>query len=152
MTEASALPTVAVIGGGYGGTTAAKALDEFADVTLVEPRDAFVHNVAALRALVEPDWLPRIFLPYDRLLANGRVVRERAVGVEAGRVTLASGAEITPDFIVLATGSTYPYPAKSGTDETATALVHYRESHEELAQAGARPDRRRRPHRSRAGG
>jgi 2-polyprenyl-6-methoxyphenol hydroxylase-like FAD-dependent oxidoreductase len=43
---------VAVIGGGYGGFAVAKGLDEFADVTLVEPRDAFVHNVAALRALV----------------------------------------------------------------------------------------------------
>ena len=137
MTNASAeaLPSVAVIGGGYGGTTVAKALDEFTRVTLVEPRDAFVHNVAALRALVEPEWLPRIFFPYDRLLANGRVVRDRAVGVESGRVTLASGAELTPDFIVLATGSTYPYPAKSGTDETATALVRYSASHDELAQA-----------------
>ena len=47
-------PTVVVIGGGYGGFAAAQALDEFADVVLVEPRDAFVHNVAALRALVEP--------------------------------------------------------------------------------------------------
>ena len=137
MTNANARTraTVAVIGGGYGGTIAAKAIDEFADVTLVEPRDAFVHNVAALRALVEPEWLSRIFFPYDRLLANGRVVRDRAVGVEAGRVTLASGDELTPDFIVLATGSTYPYPAKSGTDETATALVRYRASHDELAQA-----------------
>ena len=138
MSNASAdtRPTVAVIGGGYAGGAAAKALDEFASVTLVEPRDAFVHNVAALRALVEPEWLPRIFLPYDRLLANGRVLRDRAVAVEPGRVTLASGAELTPDFIVLATGSTYPYPAKSGTDETATAISRYRESHDELARAG----------------
>ena len=128
-------PTVAVVGGGYGGSTAAKALDEFADVTLVEPRDAFVHNVAALRALVEPDWLSRIFLPYDRLLENGSVVRSRAVAVDADRITLASGAELTPDFIVLATGSTYPYPAKSGTDETATAIGRYRESHDELVRA-----------------
>ncbi len=138
MSNASAdtRPAVAVIGGGYAGGAAAKALDEFARVTLVEPRDAFVHNVAALRALVEPEWLPRIFLPYDRLLANGRVLRDRAVAVEPGRVTLASGAELTPDFIVLATGSTYPYPAKSGTDETATAISRYRESHDELARAG----------------
>ena len=138
MSNASAdgRPTVAVIGGGYGGFNAAKALDEFADVTLVEPRDAFVHNVAALRALVEPEWLPRIFLSYDRLLANGRVMRDRAVAVDGRSVTLASGAELMPDFIVLATGSTYPYPAKSGTDETATAVVRYRASHEELAHAG----------------
>src|SRR4029077_15202 len=84
-------PTVAVVGGGYGGFNAAKALDEFADVTLVEPRDAFRHNVAALRALVEPEWLPRIFLPYDHLLTNGRVIRDRAVAVDVPVVTLASG-------------------------------------------------------------
>jgi apoptosis-inducing factor 2 len=126
---------VAVIGGGYGGFTAAKALDEIADVTLVEPRDAFVHNVAALRALVEPEWLERIFLPYDHLLANGRVVRERAVEVDVGRVVLGSGVELAPDVVVLATGSTYPYPAKTGTDETSTAINCYRESHDELERA-----------------
>jgi apoptosis-inducing factor 2 len=128
-------PSVVVIGGGYGGSSAAKALDDFADVTLVEPRDAFVHNVAALRALVEPEWLSRIFYPYDALLANGRVVRDRAVAVEPGRVELASGDVLTAVFLVIATGSTYPYPAKSGTDETSAALHRYRLSHEELALA-----------------
>ena len=48
MTEKSTRPTVVVIGGGYGGVNVAKALDEVADVTLVEPKDAFFHNVAAL--------------------------------------------------------------------------------------------------------
>jgi NADH dehydrogenase FAD-containing subunit len=43
---------VAVVGGGYGGIAAAKALDASADVVLVEPRDMFMHNVAALRALL----------------------------------------------------------------------------------------------------
>ena len=126
---------MAVIGGGYAGFAVAKGLDALADVTLVEPRDAFVHNVAALRALVDPEWLPTIFLPYDRLLANGRVVRERAVEVDAGRVLLSSGTELTPDYLVLATGSSYPYPAKTDTDDTATAISHYRHSHEELARA-----------------
>ena len=42
--------TVVVAGGGYGGIVVARALDDVADVVLVEPRDAFVHNVAALRA------------------------------------------------------------------------------------------------------
>lgn len=129
-------PTVVVVGGGYGGHKAAKGLDEFCEVTLVEPRDAFVHNVAALRALVEPEWLPRIFLPYDRLLTNGRVVRDRAVEVDERSLTLASGEELRPDFIVLATGSTYPYPAKSGSDATGTAIERYRESHQELTRAG----------------
>src|SRR5580692_5797552 len=98
-------PGVVVLGGGYGGINAAKALDDVADVTLVDPKDAFVHNVAAWRALVEPEWLERIFLPYERLLVNGRFIRDRASEVDGRRVTLASGAQLQPDYLVLATGS-----------------------------------------------
>src|ERR1700734_1480229 len=106
MSEPSpAQPAVVVIGGGYGGINVAKSLDDVASVVLVEPKDAFVHNVAALRALADPSWLPRIYLPYDKLLGHGRVVRDRAAKVDTGRVTLASGEEIRADYIVLATGS-----------------------------------------------
>lgn len=133
----SSRPTVVVVGGGYGGFAAAKALDESVDVTLVEPRDAFVHNVAALRALVEPEWLERIFLPYDRLLANGRVVRARAVEVDTGCVRLSTGEELRPDVVVLATGSTYPYPAKTHTDDTAVAIARLRDSHDQLTRAAS---------------
>src|SRR5438132_5475903 len=84
-------PTVVVVGGGYGGTAVAKALDATTDVVLVEPKDAFMHNIAALRALVDLSWLPRIFLPYTGLLTNGRVVRDRAVIVDPHSVVTASG-------------------------------------------------------------
>src|SRR5262245_26929949 len=107
VTETSTTPTVVVIGGGYGGITVAKALDEHADVVLIEPKEAFQHNVAALRALVAPDWVARTFFSYDHLLQRGRVVRDRAVEVDEGRVVLASGAVVPADYIVLATGSTY---------------------------------------------
>ena len=128
-------PTVVVIGGGYAGINAAKSLDDVADVVLVEPKDAFVHNVASLRALADPSWLPRIYLPYDGLLANGRVVRDRAAKVEAGLVTLASGEEIAADYIVLATGSAYPFPAKSDLDSAAAAHAKVRAAHAALSAA-----------------
>jgi NADH dehydrogenase FAD-containing subunit len=128
-------PTVVVIGGGYGGISAARSLDDVADVVLVEPKDAFVHNVAALRALVDPSWLPRIYLPYDGLLASGRVVHDRAAKVDAGRVALASGEEIHADYIVLATGSAYPFPAKSDLDSTAAAHDKVRAAHAALTAA-----------------
>lgn len=130
-----AKPTVVVVGGGYGGVNVAKSLDEVADVVLIEPKDAFVHNVAALRALADPSWLPKIFLPYDGLLARGRVVRDRAVKVEAGRVTLASGGELAADYIVLATGSDYPFPAKSDVDSTSAAHDKFRAAHAALGAA-----------------
>ena len=75
-------PSVLVVGGGYGGINAAKALDDMADVTLVDPTEAFVHNVAAWRALVDPEWLKRIFYPYEHLLAHGRFLRDRAVAID----------------------------------------------------------------------
>jgi apoptosis-inducing factor 2 len=120
-TSAQAKPTVAVIGGGYAGINAVKLLDDVADVVLVEPKDTFEHNVASLRALVDPAWLPRIFLPYHGLLTHGRVVRDRAVKVESGQVTLGSGETIDAGYIVLATGSTYPFPAKAGARTAAEA-------------------------------
>jgi NADH dehydrogenase FAD-containing subunit len=128
-------PAVVVIGGGYAGSVVAKQLDEVADVTLVEPKDAFVHNVAALRALADPSWLPRIYLSYDGLLARGRVIRDRAAKAEPGRVTLASGQELAADYVVLATGSAYPFPAKSDVDDTAVAHDKVRAAHAALAAA-----------------
>jgi apoptosis-inducing factor 2 len=128
-------PSVVVVGGGYGGITVAKALDETADVVLVEPRDAFMHNVAALRALVDPSWLPRIFLPYDRLLAHGRVVRDRAVRVDPGLVVMASGEQIVADYVVLATGSSYAFPAKTDLVDSQQAQEQVLGAHSALAQA-----------------
>ena len=137
MTEnnQAAKPTVVVVGGGYGGITVAKALDETSDVVLVEPKDAFMHNIAALRALVDPSWLPRIFLPYAGLLTNGRVVRDRAVVVDPHRVVTASGEEISADYVVLATGSRYPFPAKTDLVDTHHAQEQVRQTNRALTQA-----------------
>lgn len=128
--------TVVVVGGGYGGAAVAKALDRDADVVLVEPKDAFVHAAGSLRALVRPDWAPAIFFPYDRLLRRGSVVRDRAVSADPGGVGLASGGRVDADYVVLATGSDYPYPAKPDTDSTHEALERLRATHKELAGAG----------------
>jgi NADH dehydrogenase FAD-containing subunit len=136
MTESSpGQPVVVVLGGGYAGVQVARPLDDVADVVLVEPKDDFVHNVAALRALADPSWLDRIYLPYDGLLAHGRVIRDRAVKVDAGRVGLASGAELAPDYLVLATGSGYPFPAKSDVPSTEAAHGKVRDTHAALAAA-----------------
>jgi apoptosis-inducing factor 2 len=127
--------SVAVLGGGYAGIRAAKLLDDVTDVTLVDPTEAFVHNVAAWRSLVEPEWLERIFLPYERLLARGHFVQDRAVAVEGTRVTLDSGDVLEPDYLVLATGSAYPFPAKSEHADVDAARSGYRDAHEALSGA-----------------
>lgn len=127
--------SVVILGGGYGGINAAKALDDVAHVTLVDPTEAFVHNVAAWRSLVEPEWLDRIFLPYEHLLAQGRFVRDRAAEVDGRRVRLASGHVLEPDYLVLATGSSYPFPAKTEEPDIASARSRFRKAHEALLAA-----------------
>ncbi len=129
------MTTVVIVGGGYGGTALAKELDESTEVVLVEPKDSFVHAVAALRGLVSAEWAERIFFPYDRLLARGRVVRDRAVLVESTGVTTADGERIDADYIVLATGSGYAFPAKMDVDVTATAIEHLATTRRDLDAA-----------------
>jgi NADH dehydrogenase FAD-containing subunit len=128
-------PSVVVVGSGYGGINTAKALDDVADVTLIDPTEAFVHNIAAWRALVEPEWLERIFLPYEHLLAHGHFLRDRAVAIDGRRVTLASGDVLEPDYLVLATGSAYPFPAKTEEPDIAFARARHRAAHEALLAA-----------------
>jgi apoptosis-inducing factor 2 len=128
--------TVIVVGGGYGGAPVAKELDEVADVVLVEPRDSFVHNIAALRGLVDPQWTDRVFFPYGGLLRRGRWIRDRAVRVDPGGVTLGSGDRVTGDYIVLASGSYYPYPAKMDVDDSAAAKAKLTDTRAALQQAG----------------
>lgn len=105
-------PKVVVIGGGYGGAAVAKALDDVADVVLVEPKDAFVHAAGALRAAVDASWEDRLFFPYDKLLVRGRVVREYAQRVSPTRVQFSADRSVDADYVVLATGTAYPFPAK----------------------------------------
>src|SRR5205814_2083327 len=131
-----ARPTVVVLGGGYAGIQVGRPLDDLADVVLVEPKDDVVHNVAALRDLVDPSWLERIYLPYTGLLGRGRVIRDRAVKADADRVVLASGAELFPDYLVLATGSGYPFPAKPDLPGTGASHAKVRNTHAALAGAG----------------
>src|ERR1700716_1707679 len=135
MDTRTARASVVVVGGGYGGIRAAKALDDIADVTLVDPTEAFVHNVASWRALVDSEWLDRIFFPYEHLLAHGRSLRDRAVAVDGRGVTLASGDVLEPDYLVLATGSAYPFPAKTEEPDIASARARHRAAHEALLAA-----------------
>ncbi|MEU1433713.1 FAD-dependent oxidoreductase [Streptomyces sp. NPDC005786] len=124
--------TVAIVGGGYGGVALARQLDPDFDVVLIDPRDAFVHAVAALRGLVDADWAQRIYFGYEGLFTRGRHLRDRAVEVRAGGVATAGGAWIDADYVVLATGSSYPYPAKPDTEDTAESQIRHAGTRAEL--------------------
>ena len=126
---------VIFIGGSYAGFTLARSLDASADVVLVEPRDRFVHNVAAMRAIVEPTLFEKIAIPYDRLLKRGKVVRARAIEIAGRAVKLSDGRTVEGDVIVVATGSTYASPFKPKGDDVAGMIAASRAAHDQLRAA-----------------
>jgi NADH dehydrogenase FAD-containing subunit len=71
------------------------------------------------------------------LLAHGRFVRDRVVAVDGRLITLASGRALDPDYLVLATGSAYPFPAKIEDPDVASAQFRVRAAHEALLAAGS---------------
>ncbi len=130
--------TIAVVGGGYGGAAVAKALDTAdpdAEVVLIDPREAFVNTAGSLRTLVRPGWGPNMFFPFATMLERTTVLRDRVVHADPRGVLLASGQRVEADYLVLATGSSYAYPAKPASDATEDVLADLRRSHDELAGA-----------------
>ncbi|XP_015232999.1 PREDICTED: apoptosis-inducing factor 2 [Cyprinodon variegatus] len=109
---------VVVVGGGFGGIAAAQQLKSAGvSFTLVDMRDAFHHNVAALRASVEPGFAQRTFIPYAETFGSsfvqGRVER---VDPETQMVVLQGGREIQYSHLILCTGSDGPFPGKFNTE------------------------------------
>jgi NADH dehydrogenase FAD-containing subunit len=128
---------VIIVGGGYAGTALARALDKLAEVQLVDARDRFVHNVAAIRSVVDPSLLDRIVIPYDRLLRRGRVRQGIVTSVTNSGVTLSGDERIEGDIVVAATGSHYASPFKPQDDSTQTFVDGVRAAHSTLKSVNA---------------
>ena len=120
---------VVVVGGGFAGASCARALrqtDRRIAVTLVEPNPTFtacpLSNavIAGLRELRAQQFT------YDRIAADGIVIaRTTATGVDpqARSVTLADGARLPYDRLVLAPGIEIRWNALSGYDQAASAQM-----------------------------
>ena len=128
---------VVVIGGGYAGVRLAKRLDREARVTLVDRKEVFFHRIASLRAGVRPDWTGTPFIPYDRLLRDGRVALGKAIRIDTtGRqVMLATGERLPYDVLVIATGADYPEPARFSGSTTEEAAKSFAEHQHKVATA-----------------
>jgi len=124
-----ALKRVIIVGGGYAGSALARALDGSAEVRLIESRDRFVHNVAAIRAIVDPSLVEKILIPYDKLLRRGSVLQGNVASIGEGNVTLADGTIVEGDIVVVATGSRYASPFKPHTDAVAAFAEATRNAH-----------------------
>jgi sulfide dehydrogenase [flavocytochrome c] flavoprotein chain len=122
-----AAPRVVVVGGGFAGASCARALrqaDPRIVVTLVEPNATFTAcplSNAVIGGLRE---ISAQQFTYDRVAADGIVIaRAAATAVDAHghSVTLADGARLPYDRLVLAPGIDIRWGALPGYDEAAAA-------------------------------
>lgn len=103
-------PRVVIVGGGFGGATAARylrGLAPLADVVIVEPNERFVTCpfsnlvIAGMRGMADITWR------YDALEAAGiKVVRDTATAIDpvARQLRLSRDARLAYDFLVVSTG------------------------------------------------
>ena len=103
---------VVVVGGGYGGATAAKYIRMWSggrvDVTLVEPNESFVSCPLSNLVLGGSKTIADVTVPYSGLVKNHGVnlVRDVATAIDTDKrvVRVASGASLPYDRLVLSPG------------------------------------------------
>lgn len=118
-----------VVGGGFGGATAARRLKQLqptASVTLIEPNRTYTACpfsnlvIAGERAMSE-----QVFT-YDRIASEGvELVHQIAVSVDsaARTVTLEDGSILGYDRLILSPGIEFRWNALEGYDEAAAELM-----------------------------
>lgn len=115
-------PKVVVVGGGYGGATAAKYLRMWSNgkvqVTLVEPNATFISCPISNLVIGGSKSMADITVPYDNLSARHgvKVVRDSVTAIEADKkqVKLASGGTLPYDKLVVSPGIDLNFGAIEG--------------------------------------
>ena len=115
---------VVVVGGGFGGATAAKYLRVLSrntlNVTLVEPRDAFVSLPLSNLVVGGSRRVEDLTVSYDALAGKHGIARRRvsaqSIDIRGRQVTLSDGATLTYDRLVLSPGVSLDWQAVSGLD------------------------------------
>lgn len=110
---------VVVVGGGYGGATAAKYIRKWSegrvDVTLVEPNAAFVSCPISNLVLGGSKQMADITIPYDNLVKRHgvKLVADSvsAIDVDKREVRLAGGGTLGYDRLVVSPGVDFMWDA-----------------------------------------
>ena len=125
LASAQGAGRVVVVGGGFGGATAArtlKQLDPKLSVTLVEPNPTYTACPFSNSVLANLREMSQQQFRYDGIKVAGVTVAETsatAIDASARTVTLADGTQLSWDRLVLSPGIDFDWGAIPGYDEAA---------------------------------
>ena len=119
-TAAPSKARVVVVGGGFGGATAAKYIrlwDPAIDVVLVERESGFTSCPMSNLVLAGYTSMPEISRGYEALRRHGvQVVHDEAVGIDSSKKTvrLARGGELAYERLVVSPGIDFNFGEVEG--------------------------------------
>lgn len=123
-------PNVVVIGGGFGGATAARYVKKFGpsvNVTLIEPKTSYTtcpFSNAYLGGLVDFQYITHT---YDGLTQDGiNVMHDKVTGIDANTksVTTASGTVLNYDRLIVSPGIDFVWDVAGYTEATSAKVPH----------------------------
>ncbi len=116
---------IVVVGGGYGGATAAKYLKKYvpdSDVTLIEQSIPYYSCPFSNEVLSGLSGMDNITFTYDKLAKRAiKVIQERVTRVDPDKkhVWTSTGRSFDYDYCILAPGISFRWDAIKGYDEAA---------------------------------
>jgi len=115
---------VVIVGGGYGGIKLANNLKGKGSFTLIDPKDSFHHNMAALRAATVPGFYSKTFIPYKPTFGeNFKQAAVKSIDVLNKNVILSNDECVPYTELVIATGSGGPFPGKCDSLECSSSKL-----------------------------
>jgi sulfide dehydrogenase [flavocytochrome c] flavoprotein chain len=129
-TSTASKARVVVIGGGYGGATAAKYLrlwDPSIDVVMVERASEFVSCPISNLVLGGSRSIGEIRRGYDGLVKHGvRVMQDEAIAVDAAKkvVRLQRGGELAYDRLIVSPGVDFLFDEVAGYQAAQARILH----------------------------
>nr|UMM61352.1 apoptosis inducing factor 2 [Holothuria leucospilota] len=129
---------IVVVGGGFAGAHAAKHLKDKCHLTIIDPREYLHYTIGSLRASVEPGFESKIFVPHaDAWGDSFKQGWATSIDPKKKVVVLESCEEVPYDIVIIATGSSGPFPGKLGLNIVTSeeAETHYQKLQEQIKLA-----------------
>lgn len=130
-----------VIGGGFAGTYAAKALENEFDVTLIDTKDYFEYTPGILRTIVEPDHFKKMQRMHSSYLKKAKVLVGHVREVGKGYVRFGDiddgdvSRKVSYDYLLICSGSSYNLPIKEQEVLIGSRVDHLKKAYGKLMES-----------------
>lgn len=115
---------VIIVGGGFAGGSAAIALQDSFEVTLLDPKSCFENITAQYRVLCDKEMGERNRMPHEEYAPSVDVQQGTLRSIDRTHIVTGDNKSIPFDYLIVATGSHYrSLPVIGGDNKTAPVPV-----------------------------